>query len=54
MVEKIIRIFLELIDKIIIAVLSVSLFLEVACSVKKFGHSFVLSDIFDIIDELSP
>lgn len=54
MVEKMIRIFLELIGKLIIAMLSVSLFLEVACSVKKFGHSFVLSYIFDIIDELSP
>ncbi len=54
MVEKIVWIFLQLIGKLIIVVLSVSLFLEVACSVKKFGHSFILSNIFDLIDELSP
>lgn len=54
MVEKIVWIFLELIGKIVIDVLGVSLFLEVTRSIEKLGHSSVLSGIFDKIYQLSP
>jgi hypothetical protein len=40
--------------KLVIAVLGVSLFLEVTRSIEKLGHSSVLSGIFDKIYQLSP
>ncbi len=54
MVEKIVWIFLQFISKLVIAVLGVSLFLEVTGSIEKLRHSSVLSGVFYKIYQLSP
>jgi hypothetical protein len=54
MVKQIIGVFLKLIGKVIVAVLVIGLFLEVASPVKKLSNSLILSNVFHKIDELSP